>query len=240
MEGLKPLKQQLTIDFAFEPEASFEFFYPAENQLLVENLKQFLTLESEQYSRQLLYLHGLTGSGKSHLLQALCHYAGTLGKTAQYLPADQLIQLPQEFTLGLEVNDLLVIDDVDLFVSDFSWQKSLFDLINRCLEQGCKLLFSAKVPAADVGFELPDLVSRLNWGEIWLLKPLTEEQRQAMLQLRSEARGIPMSDELASYIVLRCQQDNASILKCLERLDKESLTEKRRLTIPFVKNVMGW
>ncbi|MCU4674689.1 DnaA regulatory inactivator Hda [Catenovulum sp. 2E275] len=234
------MKKQLTINFAFEPEASFEYFYPADNALLVANLKQFINLESQQYSRQLLYIHGASGCGKSHILQAICHFADELGKTAQYLPAEQLMQLPKEFTLGLESNDLLVIDDVDLLVSDYDWQQALFDLINRCLEQGCKLLFSAKLPASDVGFELPDLISRLNWGEIWLLKPLSDVQRQAMLQLRSEARGIPMSDDLASYIVLRCQQDNASILKCLERLDKESLTEKRRLTIPFVKNVMGW
>lgn len=240
MERENPLKQQLTINFAFEPEASFEFFYAHGNELLVANLQQFITHQANSYSRQLLYIHGPHGSGKSHLLQSVCHFAGELKKTAQYLPADQLIQLPREFTFGLEVNDLLVVDDVDLFSTDLEWQKNLFDLINRCLEQGCKMIFSALKPADDVGFELPDLLSRLNWGEIWLLKPLSDEQRQAMLKLRSEARGIPMNDELASYIILRCQQDNASILKCLERLDKESLTEKRRLTIPFVKNVMGW
>lgn len=240
MERAVPLKQQLTINFAFEPEASFDFFYAQGNQLLVENLKQFINQDSQQYSRQLLYLHGMTGCGKTHLLHAVCHHCDEAGKTAQYLPAEQLMQLPQEFTFGLENNDLLVVDDVDLFVNSFEWQKNLFDLINRCLEQNCKLIFSAKKPADDVGFELPDLVSRLNWGEIWLLKPLSDEQRQAMLQLRAQGRGIPMSDELASYIILRCQQDNASILSCLECLDKESLTEKRRLTIPFVKNVMGW
>lgn len=133
-----------------------------------------------------------------------------------------------------------MIDDVHLLAGNSEWQQTLFDLINRCLEAGNKMVFSALKPADQLALSLPDLVSRLNWGQKWALKSLSDEQRKAMLFLRSKARAIPMTDELANYIVLRCQQDNASIMNCLERLDRESLTEKRKLTIPFVKQVMSW
>ncbi|KMT66371.1 DnaA regulatory inactivator Hda [Catenovulum maritimum] len=234
------MKQQLTIDFALQLEATFEHFFAADNQVLIDNLKQFVETESDIPSKQLFYIHGGKGAGKSHVLQALCHFADQKDKLAQYLPANQLLDMSPEFTLGLENCELLLIDDVQLFQHSPIWQTTIFDLINRCIEAGNKIIFTANKPADQIDFTLPDLVSRLNWGQKWPLYALDDEQRKAMLTLRSQARGIPMSDELANFIVLRCQQDNASILSCLDKLDKESLLEKRKITIPFVKSVMSW
>ncbi|WP_440904124.1 DnaA regulatory inactivator Hda [Catenovulum sp. SX2] len=234
------MKQQLTIDFAFEPEAQLNSFYAAGNEVLVASLQQLIQQKAQSHAQNLAFIHGPAGCGKSHLLQALCQYADDLNISAQYLPGKVIQQMPPEFSQGLEANDLLLVDDIDAIANDSSWQTSMFDLINRSLELEHKIIFASALPADAVGFSLPDLVSRLNWGQKWAIQPLDELARQQMLQQRSEHRGIAMPDELASYIILRCQQDNASIIKCLDVLDQQSLAEKRKLTIPFVKSVMGW
>ncbi|EWH09984.1 DNA replication initiation factor [Catenovulum agarivorans DS-2] len=234
------MKQQLTIDFLYEPEAQLSSFYASGNEVLIASLQQLIQQQANSHAQNLAFVHGPMGCGKSHLLQALCQYADELNVSAQYIPCKVVKQMPTEFTYGLEANELLLIDDVDEFALDGNWQRALFDLINRCLELEHKVIFAARLPADAVGFNLPDLVSRLNWGQKWAIQPLNEQQRQYMLQQRSEHRGIAMPDELASYIVLRCQQDNASIIQCLDVLDQQSLAEKRKLTIPFVKSVMGW
>ncbi|MER2492579.1 DnaA regulatory inactivator Hda [Catenovulum sediminis] len=234
------MKQQLTINFTHELEASFDYFYQQGNEMLLANLQEFVTANVNVHSQQLMYIHGPKGSGKTHLLQATCHYADLNKQNAQYLPCSQLIAMPVAFTHGLEMNHLLLIDDIQEIAADDEWQTSIFDLINRTLEQGHKIVFSGSLPADDIPFTLPDLVSRLNWGQKWLVKPLDEAQRKEMLIMRSQSRGMPMTEELANFIVMRSQQDNASIMRCLEILDTQSLAEKRKLTIPFVKSVMAW
>lgn len=233
-------QQQLTIDFKFEIEANFNLYFEQGNELLVSSLQEFVRHAAVRPSHQIFYLYGPKGSGKSHLLQAACHLAEELKLTSQYLPCQQLLQMPVEFTLGLELNQLLVIDDVDLIHRDMVWQTGLFDLINRVLEQGHKILFSAAMAGNETGMGLPDLISRLNWGQKWRIAALDDRARMKMLVMRAQARGIPMQDEVASFIITRCQQDNASILACLNRLDQQSLAKKRRFTIPFVKEAMQW
>ncbi|WP_017445988.1 DnaA regulatory inactivator Hda [Gayadomonas joobiniege] len=233
-------QQQLTIDFKFEIEANFDLFYGKGNELLLASLQAFVASDARTASQQIIYLYGPKGSGKSHLLQAACHLAEQKSLTSQYLPSHYLLQMPLEFTFGLEHNQLIVVDDVDTLKINHTWQAGLFDLINRVIEQGHKIIFAASVPANESGIELPDLISRLNWGQKWRVRPLGDEARMQMLKMRAQARGIPMQEEVASFIINRCQQDNASIMACLNKLDKQSLAKKRRFTIPFVKEVMQW
>ena len=92
----------------------------------------------------------------------------------------------------------------------------------------------------DSGLTLPDLSSRLAWGVVFQLQNLDDQDKQQMLQLRAALRGLQLPDEVARYILSRGARGMGELFTALERLDQASLQAQHRLTIPFVKRVMGW
>jgi DnaA family protein len=91
----------------------------------------------------------------------------------------------------------------------------------------------------ECGFQLPDLASRMSRLPVFQLRPLDEAQRVSALQLRAGHRGLVLPDETALYLLRRVPRDMASLYEMLDRLDFEALRAKRRLTIPFVRDVLN-
>ncbi len=186
-----------------------------------------------------LYLTGPRCSGRSHLLLGQCAAARDHGLQVVYLPAGEHSELAPEMLEGLEAYDLLAVDDVDALAGLPAWERALFNLYNQARQQGSRLLFSATQPAASAGFELPDLRTRLGWGLTYHLKPLNDTQRRTLLQRLAQRRGLTLPDEVADYLLARCPRDPSSLIALIDRLDRDSLAEQRRLSIPFVRQRIG-
>ena len=72
------------------------------------------------------------------------------------------------------------------------------------------------------------------------MQSLDDEGKQQMLKMRAERRGLHLPDEVARYILSRGARGMGELFAALEQLDQASLQAQHRLTIPFVKRVMGW
>ena len=185
-----------------------------------------------------IYLHGPRGAGKSHLLQASCHLAG---RDAQYLPLAELGGYPARDVLqGMESLQLVCLDDLHAVLGREDWELALFNLYNGAREQGCRLLLAAEAAPRALALGLEDLRSRLAWGGVFQLNPASDEQKAAILVFRAAQRGIALGPEVANYIVARASRDMEALLALLDHLDHASLVEKRPLSIPFTKRVLGW
>ena len=141
---------------------------------------------------------------------------------------------------GLERADLVCLDDVDALAGAQEWEQAVFALYNGLREHGGRLLAAGPVPPAALPLELEDLRTRLAWGLVYQLQPLDDEDKLRGLQQRARERGLELPDAVARYLLQRCRRDMASLLHCLDELDRASLAAQRRLTIPFVKEVMAW
>jgi DnaA family protein len=136
---------------------------------------------------------------------------------------------------GLETVQLLCVDDVQCACGEEPWEHALFNLFNGIRDSGGRMLVSATRPAARLPFELADLRSRLGWGLTCKLTELGDADKVQALLLSARRRGIPLSMEVAQYILSRCPRDLATLFQILDRLDQASLSAKRRLTIPFLR-----
>jgi DnaA family protein len=58
------------------------------------------------------------------------------------------------------------------------------------------------------------------------------------LQLRARQRGFELPDDVAHYLLRRAPRDPASLFALLDRLDYASLAAQRKLTIPFVRELL--
>jgi DnaA family protein len=74
---------------------------------------------------------------------------------------------------------------------------------------------------------------------VFQIHALGEDERVSALQLRSRHRGLELPNDTARYLLKRSRRDMASLYELLDKLDGEALRAKRRLTIPFVRDVLG-
>lgn len=230
---------QLTLAVQLPDDETFGSFYGEGHSVLVEQLKLFIQLHDEDKSLpSSFYLFGIEGAGKSHLLHASCAYAESLGLTSLCLSLADLTQLSVDVLDGLENIDLICLDDVQCISTDNEWQRGIFDLYNRVMEANKRIIISGNVSANDLGVTLPDLLSRLNWGYTEQVKVLDDKEKLETLQYRAQQRGVFLSDDVGKYLLNHFSRDIKSLIQVLDTLDKASIREQRKITIPFIKDVL--
>lgn len=230
------LPMQLPLSVSLRDDATFANFHPGPNAGMVDRLVHQL----DEGGESLIYLWGRPGVGRSHLLQAACHAASDRDFRALYLPLKQVGDLPPTMLEEVERLDLLAIDNLEGVMGLEAWEEALFHAFNRLRDAGRRLLVAADAPPRQLPVSLPDLASRLSWGMTFHVQPLDDADRMAALQLRARGRGIQLSDEVTIYILNRGPRRLGDLFALLETLDRASLSAQRRLTIPFVRQVLGW
>ena len=226
---------QLPLGLALRESARFECFFGGQNSEIVAALQQAASGAGES----LVYVAGARGMGKTHLLQAACRRATAAGRSSTYLPLDARAELATDVLAGLEQMDLVCLDDIHAIAGDAPWEGGVFDLFNRVRAAGSTLLVAGQQRPDRAGFALPDLASRLAWGVTFLLKPLADTEVLDALTWRARSRGLDLPAGTARFLIKRMPRDLPSAFALLDRLDEASMVEQRRLTVPFVKSVLG-
>jgi DnaA family protein len=223
------MSQQLTLSIHLRDDATFKNYFIGQNEQVVHDLQK----QKEPY----VFLFGANGTGKSHLLQAACHQVGKKGLPVVYLPLAEDGLMPAMLD-GLENMSLIALDDIQTVMGDDEWEYGLFNLYNRVREKGVNMLVSSTEPLASLNVKLADLKSRLSWGPIFQLGGLSDKEKQLALQLRAKNRGLNLADDVVIYLLKHSPRDMNSLFALFEKLDKASMVEKRKLTIPFIKDYL--
>lgn len=227
---------QLTLPLSGVPDPDFASFYPKGNEQLLHRLQGV----ASGTEHGLFYLWGASSAGKSHLLQALCLQAQQQGVGCLYLAGRELLKLHADVLDEMRDWDLLCIDDVDRLLGTAGWEESLFHLYNRQRDASTSLVVSAGLPPRQLPPMLADLQSRFMAMELYQVQSLTDDDKCQVLQQAAHQRGFALADEVAAFILQRSGRDMLSLQQVLQRLDQQSLSQQRLITLPFVKQVMGW
>lgn len=211
----------------------FDNFVAGPNAALVDTLKH---LPDEPGSS--VFLSGAEGSGKTHLLNALCVETRERGGRAFYLALKRLPKDAIASLQGLEQLDLVCVDDLHAVAGDGDWEEALFHCFNRIREASGRLLVSSRERLSALGLGLPDLASRLAWGLRLQLQPLEDDDKMAVIRLHSEALGESLPDEVQAYLLKHHDRNMAALIQTVERLHEAALTVKRRITVPLAREVL--
>ncbi|MBV1876695.1 MAG: DnaA regulatory inactivator Hda [Pseudomonadales bacterium] len=179
------------------------------------------------------YLWGKPGSGKTHLLQAICHHT----EGAIYLSG--LKQHSKDVFEGLECMQVVCIDDIHEVLDDADWQEALFHLMNAIKDMDKRLYISGNKPVRGLRVGLADLKSRLLAAAVVETDVLDDEQKLAVLVQRAENRGFRMGEDVARFILSRTSRDMRKLIDVLQHLELETLQQGKRITIPFVKRILN-
>jgi DnaA family protein len=185
-----------------------------------------------------VYLHGAPATGKTHLLLATCAEAEDAGLRVAYLALRGLGGRVRAAAEGLEAADLLALDDLDAIAGSREDEIALFDLHNRLRDAGRGLLYAAADAPDALGLGLPDLRSRLAQCARWALPVLDDAGRAELLRQRAAARGLDFEDAALEWLLRRASRDLGNLTAIFDRLDRASLAAQRRLTVPFLRQVL--
>jgi DnaA-homolog protein len=225
--------RQLILDVTLPEGSDFDSFRPGANALLVDTL---LALAGGQGERQ-VYVYGEAGSGKTHLLQAVCHEAARHGRRAAYLPPEMLAGTVGVLE-GLDSLDVVCLDGVGPLCGSAGRETALFNLINDARAAGTRLVLCDRRPPRALSPALPDTASRLVWGPVFQLMPLDDEAKRRVLMDRARARGFELPSDVAEFLLRTASRDLPSLLGQLQRLELASLRRQRRVTLPFARAVL--
>jgi DnaA-homolog protein len=187
-----------------------------------------------------LWLWGSEGSGKTHLLQAVCAAsdAAPAYAAAAYFPLERSPALPPAALAGFENCRVLCLDDVDAIAGDLPWEQALFTLFNEAGELGTRLIFAARAAPRAIDWRLDDWRSRAAACVVYQLRELDDAGRLEALRLRAAQRGLQLPAETADYLLRRIPRDLPSLFEILDHLDEASLVAQRRLTVPFIRDAL--
>jgi DnaA family protein len=229
---------QLTLGVGLKDEATFANYFSdfssGKNLQLVEELKKSARGSGER----VIYFYGSGGEGCTHLLQACCHEANQHKRKSVYLPLAHFIDFSPEIFEGLESLDLVCIDDVHKIAGKSEWEEALFHAYNRIRDNNGHLIVTSNAAPKVLGLALPDIASRLSWGVVFQLQPLSDQEKLSVLIMRAERRGMTLSEEVGKFILTHCPRHMSTLFAALDALDNISLAAQRKLTIPFVKMVL--
>ena len=111
--------------------------------------------------------------------------------------------------------------------------------VARAEAAGSALVVAGRSQPGSSGLGLADLSSRLAAGTAYRLQPINDRQRREALQIRANELGFELSDEVAGYILQHLPRDTHWLFSLLERLDHSTLAAQRRVSIPFIKALLG-
>ena len=158
----------------------------------------------------IVYLWGEPGSGRSHLLAATARAAA-------------------------RSSGITIADDVERL--DPAGQLALFNAINAARESRGAVLAAGSAPPGQLPLR-EDLRSRLAWGLVYCVRPLTDAERALYLRGEAARRGIALADEVIGYLLAHVRRDLPSLSAILEALDRASLERQRPLTLPMVRETL--
>ena len=228
---------QLPLGIRLRDDATFANYYAGANAAAQGYVERACHAQ-ESWVDSFIWLWGKPGSGRSHLLQAACLRAEEQGMRVLYLPLHDCLDYGPGVLDGVEACDLLALDDVHLVAGRPDWEQALFHAFNRLRDAGRHLLASADRSPRELAVVLPDLSSRFNLALVFHLQELDDEEKLRALQLRASRRGLYLSDDVGRFLLGRLTRSMDALFVALEQLDQASLQAQRKLTVPFVKEVL--
>ena len=225
---------QVPLAFEFQANQTFESYFAGQNAEVVAQLHELAADGSEQQ----VFVWGDAGCGKTHLLQACCQLAKLNNKEPFYFKFNQQLPVPTMLE-GLEEIDLVVFDDIQYLAGNNDWELALFAFYNSHRQNGHKLLLAADCPPKFLPIVLPDLKTRMSWGLTLKIQRLNDQEILEALQVKALNLGFELSPLVGRFLLNHYVHDFPALWQLLEKIDRATLAAQRKLTIPFLKQILA-
>lgn len=256
---------QFTIDFdPLNPHSTFDTFVNSSAHPLAGMLLQQMTgykqgsksipqIQAVQYNP--IYLHGIAGTGKTHLLMATAHAFQKQGLSVAYVRAETFTDHVVTAIRACEMNlfrniyrglDVLIIDDVHLLGKKWATQEELFHTFNALHLAGKQIILSANCLPSELQFIEPRLISRFEWGIVLPVEPLLKEERALLLDMKTKAFDCAFNSKVTEFLLDTFKSQPAALCRAIEALilrlhlhQSGAPKSTTQLTVTFVQHQLS-
>lgn len=223
--------RQIPLAIGPAPAHTFDAFVPGANAAALAHLRSLAASLNPpaMVAPTPTYLFGAQGSGKTHLLRALAVQAAAQGLRSAWFDAGCAPPWPFDDSWAL-----VLIDTCEAL--DAGQQHAAFALFIEAGVQRVAIVAAGALPPVDLPLR-EDLRTRLAWGHVFALQPLSEGDARAALRREADRRGIFLSDEVMAYLLSRFSRDLQHLMALLDRLDEFALSQGRAVSVPLLKRM---
>jgi DnaA family protein len=225
--------EQYPLHFEFRANQTFDDFFAGANTPIIEDLKECVLGLGEQQ----IFLWAKAGQGKSHLLQACCHHAQAHDFHSFYFDLARYKLHNHAMFLGLDEFEVVCIDNVDAIIGQKKWEYALSAFMQRHYERGHRLIIAATNLPNHMTLKTCDVTNNLSWGLMIQLKTLVNTHTVDALIFKADAMGFELSPQVGRFLMIQHHADLEDLWLLLKQLDRASLSAKRKLTVPFLKQL---
>ena len=236
------------ISAPLDPKFTFDNFIVGKPNELAYAAAQRVA-QSEVVSFNPLFLYGGVGLGKTHLMHAVAWNIKKRNpkKNVVYLTAEKFLY---QFIKALRFKnimsfkeqfrsvDVLMIDDVQFIIGKDNTQEEFFHTFNTLIDKKRQIIISADKSPADLDGLEDRLKSRLGWGLVADIHPLTYELRLGILQAKAEQKSLQLKQEVMEFLANKITNNVREMEGALNRLAVHASIQDSEISVDLVKDVL--
>ncbi len=242
-----PISQEDNKTFSIlNPTYTFEnFIVGSSNQMAYTLCESVSKKPAKEYNP--LFIYGMSGLGKTHLIQAIGNKAIQNGQKVIYISSEQFMndftynlrnKTPDRFREKYRECDYLLIDDIQFLSGKEQTQEEFFHTFNELHSLNKQIvLTSDKPPKKIAGFE-DRLKSRFEWGMLVSIQPPGLETKISIIEKKCELNGIKIDSEIINYIATNLGNNIREIESAITSIYSYSTLMAKKIDLEFVQNIL--
>ncbi len=242
-----PINQEDNKTFSIlNPTYTFEnFIVGSSNQMAYTLCESVSKKPAKEYNP--LFIYGMSGLGKTHLIQAIGNKAIQNGQKVIYISSEQFMndftynlrnKTPDRFREKYRECDYLLIDDIQFLSGKEQTQEEFFHTFNELHSLNKQIvLTSDKPPKKIAGFE-DRLKSRFEWGMLVSIQPPGLETKISIIEKKCELNGIKIDSEIINYIATNLGNNIREIESAITSIYSYSTLMAKKIDLEFVQNIL--
>ncbi len=231
------------------PRYTFDNFIKGDSNQLARAAASAVSNNPGGTSFNPLVLYGVTGLGKTHLIQAIGNYALSQGKakrviyvssekfTVEFVDAIQSDRI-SDFSSFYRSMDILIVDDIQFFAGKEKTQDNFFHTFNELHQIGKQIVLSSDRPPKELRGLDDRLLSRFQWGLTADIQPPDLETRIAILRAKSSADKIDLPQDVVECIAANVTSNIRELEGCLISLLAKASLEGREVNLDLAREVV--
>lgn len=194
-----------------------------------------------------LFLYGGVGLGKTHLLQAIAHFAESQNKQVIYTTSETFTndlinairtQSTDSFREKYRTTDFLLIDDIQFIAGKESTQEEFFHTFNALHSSGGQIVLSSDRPPKAITTLEERLRSRFEWGLLADVQPPDLETRIAILRFKADSMSTAVPDDVMEFIARRAQNNIRELEGALNKVIAHSSVLRQEIDIDLATKAL--
>lgn len=224
---------QLSLPFERKSERSIDTFIVGQNKILIDRL---LT-EKKEFCQTFIYAP--KGSGKTHLINAI-HAKKCVANTSIIVSLRDMKEFGPDVLDQLEFMDYVFIDDIDEIFGNREWELAFYRLINESMNKNSNhLVFTSSINIINDKSVLKDLKTRIQWGSIFELIPLNDDELRELVYTMVKSKGLIIENHIITFLYNHTKWDISTLSKNINFICEQSIVNKHPITIPFIKKILN-